>query len=66
MTCKTNPLATQGNAFLEGVPRVIVVTVALVAQRKCLAATKSPTLTAASPCSRSYEKCSHETLGYSR
>lgn len=42
MTCKTKP------TFLEGVLHVIVVTVALVTQRTCLAATKeSPTLTAA-------------------
>ena len=48
MTRKTKPLATQGYAFLEGVLHVIMVTVALVTQRKCLAATKeSPMLTAA-------------------
>lgn len=48
MTCKPNPLATQGNAFLEGVLHVIMVTAALVTQRECLAATtESPTLTAA-------------------
>lgn len=42
MTCKTKP------SFLEGVLHVIVVTVALVTQRTCLAATEeSPTLTAA-------------------
>lgn len=35
MTCEMKPLATQGNAFLQGVLHVIGVTVALVTQRKC-------------------------------
>lgn len=40
MTCKPKRLATQGNAFLEGVLRVIMVTVALVTQGRGLAARK--------------------------
>lgn len=48
MTCKPKRLATQGNVFLEGVLRVIMVTVALVTQGRGLAACKEgPRLTAA-------------------
>lgn len=59
MTCKMKPLATQGNAFLEGGLHVIMVTVALATQRKCLVATKESPVPTAALCAPGAERNVH-------